>query len=105
MFRWSVPDSSSSASVLQPGLFFVPTGDILFILVSLRVWAILRARSFPVVQLFELSWVEWLGVVSSTFGNELLQSIPLRARLLSHHSNHRSTCARRRYRCLFSLAS
>ena len=35
----------------------------------------------------------------------LFQSMPLRARLLSHHSNNHSACARRRYRCVLSFAS
>ena len=61
-----------------------------------------------------LDFCEWTGhtmcilldASSSPFGNELFQSIPLRGRLISHHSNDRSAKnVRRRNRCLSSLAS
>ena len=75
--------------------------------VSLIVWDILRPDRIKLCSRFASGGSSIHPFVSfkQLSPKDLFHAIPLRARLLSRHSNNRPACARRRYRCLFSFAS
>ena len=109
---WNVEVSFSSASFLESGLCFVPGCYLLLLL-----WCLGSSGPFfgpdRIGSCSVLDTCGWTGhtmcilleALSSLFGNELFQSIPLRGRLISHHSNDHSAYVRRRNRCFSSLAS